>query len=374
MKLNPRTVLLSPTAFKGTLSPLEVTSLMKVAIKKKWREAKIIEAPLADGGDGTLEVLQDFFKGKICKKKVHGPLGKPVLAPWIFIKTNPHVKVKTALIEMAKASGLALVKGQNKILEATTFGTGELILEAIKKGCKHIIIGVGGTATADGGAGALQALGYQYFNSKKKELEASPEEMIHFSYYDQKHVYPQLKNVQFTIISDVTNPLLGPQGSAKTFGPQKGATPSQVKFLERVMQVWAKQAPRNVARYPGVGAAGGLSFGLKSFLNAKIVQGTPYVMELFQWKEKAKNADIILTGEGQLDKTSFSGKVIGAICENTPKKILVVCGKNRLSKAEYRNKGIFHVIEMGPQGLKNPKESLIKEMKRYFSNDVREFF
>lgn len=350
-------VLISPTAFKGTLSPVDVSRRLATLFKRHHPSWIVSECPVADGGDGTLDVLATVLKAKIKKTRVTGPLGKKVDAPWARVG-------KTAIIEMARASGLALVRNKNRIMEATTYGTGELIRAALDAGCKKIVIGVGGTATGEGGAGALQALGLSYLDKKEKRLSGSPKDLIHLKRIEWARLDPRLCRTKIFVLCDVTNPLLGPRGSARTFGPQKGATASQVKKLEQGLRHWATFARFQTKNFPGAGAAGALAFGLSAFLGAKMVKGSPYVFNMLKWKSKASRADVIIAGEGQVDQTSFSGKTIGEIMRNKRKaRLFLICGRNCLSPQKIKQNHISGVVELGPRGLRSPEKALTEATK-----------
>jgi glycerate 2-kinase len=345
-------ILVSPTAFKGTLTPHQAARIIAAQIKKKWPSQHVRMLPLADGGDGTLEVLIPILKAKRRSTRVMGPLGNVVRADWACAK-------KTAVIEIANASGLKLVAGKKRPLHATSTGTGQLIKAALNAGCKTILIGVGGTASSDGGAGALHALGWRYFDSKGKELSAAPHELIHVARMDRSHADPRLATTTIIVLCDVKNPLLGRRGSARTFGPQKGASPRDVLFLEKFLKRWASFAPTNARSKPGSGAAGALAFGLSAFLGAQLVDGAERVMTFLAWKKAAGQADIIISGEGRLDQTSFAGKVVGALARHRGRaKLFILSGTNLLSRREWERRGISGVVEMGKQGIRKPGASL----------------
>ncbi len=271
---------------------------------------------------------------------IEGPLGKKTAARWAKIGN-------TAVIEMARASGLALVKGKNRIMEATSAGTGQLIRAALDRGCKKILIGVGGTACSEGGAGALMALGLRYYDKNRKILSARPVDLLKLDAVDWTHFDRRIGKTEVRVLCDVTNPLLGKNGSARTFGPQKGATPSQVRALEKMLAQWSRFAKHKVANKPGTGAAGALAFGLAGFAGAKLVPGTMAVMNALDWEQAAGEADIIFTGEGRLDKTSFQGKVIGEIARRKKKaKVVAVCGSSALSEKEAKELGLDAVLTL----------------------------
>lgn len=331
---------------------------MKSVIKRKHPLWRVLMCPLADGGDGTLQVLERSFKGRRIHARVRGPLGKMTPAMWVMAG-------KTAIIEMARASGLALVKGKNRILHASTFGTGQLIKAALDKGCHEILLGVGGTATSDGGAGALEALGLRYFDAAGRRLSGRPKELARLKTIDWTHFDKRILKTKIRVICDVKNPLLGPHGSARAFAPQKGATPRQVRLLERVLKKWASFAHPEKRSQPGSGAAGALAFGLSAYAGARLVRGAPFVMKMTGWHRYLKKACLILTGEGRLDRTSFSGKVIGEIERNRgDRKIWVVCGSHLLKGAFLKRHGIDRVETMGNEGLKTPTRALASATER----------
>ena len=251
-------------------------------------------------------------------------------------------------MEMARASGLALVKGRNRIMEATTAGTGQLLRAALDRGCKTIFLGVGGTACGDGGAGALRELGLAYFDKDGKPLSAKPNDLLRLASVNWDRFDRRLRKTKIHVLCDVTNPLLGPNGSARTFGPQKGATPTQVRLLEKALRIWSRSAKLKAAkRRPGAGAAGGLAFGLAGFAGARLERGTPVIMRALDWQRAARRADLIVTGEGRLDKTSFQGKVIGEIVRRRGRaKVVAVCGSSALSGQQAKRSGLFGVIPL----------------------------
>lgn len=356
-------VLVSPTAFKGTLSPSAAARLITDEFRRAFPRARVVSFPLADGGDGTLDVLRGAMQGRLVSTRVRGPLGRPVTATWALCSK------KTAVIEMARASGIALVTGKNDTRRATSYGTGELIKAALNNGCRRIFIGVGGTATSDGGAGALRALGLAFFDSSGHELDGSPNQMIHLARVDWSRLDPRLKKTRIDVICDVTNPLLGRHGSARTFGPQKGARPGDVVFIERVMSRWSRFARLRAATAPGAGAAGALAFGLAGFLGARLVRGTPFIMKTLRWPQAARRAEVIVTGEGRLDLTSFSGKVAGEVARHIAarlgrRKVFAVCGDSPLGTVYLRHHGITHIERLGKSGLRRPQKALTQATAR----------
>lgn len=335
-------ILVCPTAFKGTLRPSEASQLIVRGARRRWPDAQIKTLPLADGGDGTLDVLLGALKGRLIRTRVQGPMGKTVTASWALVNGG-----KTAVIEMARASGLALVKGPKKILQATSFGTGQLIRAALEKGCREILLGVGGTACGEGGAGALSALGLKLFDARGHLLSARPLDVMRVARVDFSKLDPRLKKTKIRVLCDVRNPLLGPRGSARVFGPQKGASPKEVQFLEKMLTHWSRFARVNTARRPGAGAAGAIAFGLSGFAGASLEAGTSFIMKAVGWRRHARSASILITGEGRLDKTSFDGKVLaGVLAQRYRADVVVVCGSSTLTAHEAHRRHISHVFTL----------------------------
>lgn len=358
-------ILISPTAFKGTLSPFEAARAIAFGLRRELPRVPMSLVPLADGGDGTLEVLARALSANVRKKRVQGPLGRFVKARWALARRVANLSGPVAIIEMAEASGLKHVRGKNKIRQASTVGTGELIKAALDAKCRTILIGVGGTATADGGAGALWSLGLRYRDSRGHFLDPYPNALGQLRSVDWSGLDPRLERTKIIVLCDVTNPLLGKNGSARVFGPQKGATPADVVFLERFLGRWSRFARANTIKTPGAGAAGALAYGLSAFLKARLADGGRFILEVSKWKRAAHRAKWVITGEGQLDQTSFSGKTIGAAAQARGRaRIAVVCGKNRLSRIDLKKRGVFAVEEIGPQGLVRPVETLRKASER----------
>jgi glycerate kinase len=317
------------------------------------------QCPLADGGDGTLDVLLSAQKGRVRTAVVKGPLGARVRARWGWFKKFPGLPGPAAVIEMAEASGLKLLRGPNRILDATTEGTGQLIKAVLKARCRSLVIGVGGTASSDGGAGALSALGFRFFDKSGRPLRPTPREMIHLHRVDRSRVDRRLFGLKIFVLCDVTNPLLGNMGSARVYGPQKGATPQDVRFLENVLGRWAKLAPRKVSQRKGAGAAGGLAFGLAGYLGARLMKGGEFILQSVGWKALVQKSQLIVTGEGRIDRTSFSGKVVGAVTRaRGSAKVIAVCGSTNLSKRKLMQRRLSDIEVMGPKGLRDPKTEL----------------
>jgi len=301
-------IIIAPDSFKGNLSALEVAKLIEKGVRRVYPGAKIIKIPMADGGEGTVKSLVDATKGKIIRKEVTGPLGKRIKASYGILGDK-----KTAIIEMASASGLPLVpkKKRNPLL-TTTYGTGELIRDALDKGSRKIIVGIGGSATVDGGAGMAQALGVRLLDKKGREIGFGGGALGNLESIDVSKMDERIKKTEVLVASDVDNPLTGPKGAAKVYAPQKGATPSMVERLEKNLKRYASIIKRDLKKdikdIPGTGAAGGLGAGLIAFLDAKIRLGVDIVIETVGLEKRLKDADLVITGEGKMDSQTIYGK------------------------------------------------------------------
>ncbi len=301
-------IVIAPDSFKGNLSALEVAELIEKGIRRVYSKAKIVKVPMADGGEGTVRSLVDATKGRIIKREVTGPLGKRVKASYGILGDK-----KTAVIEMASASGLPLVpkKKRNPLL-TTTYGTGELIKAALDRGCRKIIVGIGGSATVDGGAGMAQALGVRLLDKKRRKISFGGGALGNLERIDISKLDKRIRKIKVLVASDVDNPLTGPTGAARIYAPQKGATPSMVKKLEENLKKYASIIKRDLKKdikdIPGTGAAGGLGTGLIAFLNAKIRLGVDIVIETVRLEKHLKDADLVITGEGKMDSQTIYGK------------------------------------------------------------------
>lgn len=295
-------------SFKGSMTSIEAGNAARSGILKVFPEAEVIVRPLADGGEGTVDALVSGMAGNIERIQVHGPLGKPVSAQYGIIEST-----KTAVIEMASAAGITMVSDEERNpLYTTTFGVGEMIRDAIEKGCRHFIVGIGGSATNDGGVGMLQALGYDFLDANGKQIPYGAKGLEKLASIEDKNVLPELKECTFRVACDVTNPLCGKLGCSAIFGPQKGATPSMIlemdSWLEKYASIAKEKYPQADSEFPGTGAAGGLGFAFLTFTNAKLESGIRIVLEETKLEEYIQNADVVLTGEGRMDGQTAMGK------------------------------------------------------------------
>jgi glycerate kinase len=317
-------IAVAPNAFRGSLTAIEATNaIIAGLLRSALHDLQIVEMPLADGGDGTLDILFHFLGGQRLKLTVTGPNGDLVEAEMALLaegKTEGKTDSKTALIEIARASGVELVpRAQRNPLIATTYGTGELIRAALDRGYRRLLIGIGGSATVDGAAGVVQALGARLLDSTGADIPRGGGALEQLATIDASALQTLLEGVEITVLCDVTNPLIGPNGAARIFGPQKGATPAMVETLEANLTHFAGIIHRDlgidVAEMPGGGAAGGLGAGLVAFLNAKLAPGGATLIDLLGYEEKLADVDLVITGEGKLDGQTTGGKAVQSIAQ-----------------------------------------------------------
>lgn len=301
-------IIIAPNAFKGSLSAWEAACCIEEGIKRALPKARCIKVPVADGGDGTVEALVRATGGKQVYKKVDGPAGKPARAGFGVLGDN-----RTGVIEMAMASGLALIpKREQNPLKTTTYGTGQLIEAAMDKGCRYLIVGIGGSATVDGGIGMAQALGIKFLDKSGKEVGRGGGALAKIKNIDISGLDKRMKKTNVVVACDVTNPLLGRNGSARIFGPQKGADPKMVVQLEaglaNLARVIKRDLGKDIKNIPGAGAAGGLGAGLMAFLDANLKSGIDLVIKAAELEQKMKGADLVITTEGCIDEQTAFGK------------------------------------------------------------------
>lgn len=295
-------------SLKGSLSSMEAGNAIAEGIYRADAEAKVEVRPLADGGEGTVDALVQGMNGSLRKVRVTGPLGDKVDAAYGIIEEE-----KMAVIEMSAAAGITLVPDEKKNpLFTTTYGVGEMIRDAIEKGCRKFVVGIGGSATNDGGIGMLQALGYDFLDSKGNAVPYGAKGLEALAEIRKEHVLPELTQCEFKVACDVTNPLCGPLGASAVYGPQKGATPEMVREMDQWLADYAKLAAncseRADAEHPGTGAAGGLGFAFLTFTNAVLESGIKIVLEETKLEQYIQDADIVITGEGRLDGQTAMGK------------------------------------------------------------------
>jgi glycerate kinase len=322
-------IVIAPDSFKETLSAFEVASTIESSFQNVFPEAEIIKIPIADGGEGTVEAMVRATDGSFEFSEVEGPMGSIISAKWGMLGNS-----KTAVIEIAEACGLHLVQvNKRNPMTASSFGVGQLVVAALDKGAKKIIIGLGGSATNDGGYGFLRAIGVQFLDSEGNELNGHFETLSLLSDINFSHIDTRIKNTSIEIACDVDNPLLGEKGASKVFAAQKGASNKMIEELESIMtnyyEIISSQLGSQLNDRPGFGAAGGLGFGISAFINSELKSGINIVIEALNFNQYLLDADLVITGEGRIDSQSERGKApIGVIkyANQLNCKVIVIAG------------------------------------------------
>lgn len=310
-----RKIVIVPDSFKGTLSSSRAAEAMAKATRRAFPGAEIVAIPVADGGEGTVEAFLEAKGGHRVTVEVKGPRGNAILA---FYGILPD---RTAVVEMAAAAGLPLMEGNLDVGGATTYGVGELMKAAVAKGAKKLILGLGGSATNDGGCGAAAALGAKFFDGAGKAFVPTGSTLREISAIDAAGLNKALEGVEVVVMSDIDNPLCGERGAAAVFGPQKGADETQVKELDAGLDHLAKIIKRDlnkdVADLPGAGAAGGMGAGAAAFFGGRLTRGIDAVLDAVDFSVALQGADVVVTGEGRFDEQSLMGKVVGGVAART---------------------------------------------------------
>ncbi len=304
-------IIIAPDSFKGSLSSIEICKIVKDAALKIFPDLQVIEMPMADGGEGFVDAMLYPGRGKKFTVVVKDPLWRDVQATYGILDDH------TAVIEMAAASGLPLLKDyERKVLKTTTFGTGQLILDALRRGCRKFILGVGGSATNDGGAGAAAALGIRYLDANRQVITCG-EDLVALAKIDPSEMAQGLNESIFTIACDVNNPLYGPNGAARIYGPQKGASPADIEVLDKGLKNLANVILRDcnidLQQIPGTGAAGGITVPFISHVNAQLKSGVDIVLDSGGFDQNIHDCDLVITGEGCTDQQSSMGKALSGI-------------------------------------------------------------
>lgn len=353
-------VIIAIDSFKGCLTSAEAGKAAARGINSVDALCETLIIPVADGGEGLLDVLVTATQGKYISLSAHGPLMETIETYYGISGDG-----KNAMIEMAAVNGLPLIpaKRRNPML-TTTFGTGELIKDALERGCREFILGIGGSATNDAGLGTLQALGFRFLDKTGHALGFGGQILAQVADVDSSGIHPALKEARFTVACDVRNPFSGPEGAAYIFARQKGADDEMIRTLDKGMQSLAKVIKKvtgkDITRHPGAGAAGGMGGGLLAFLDAGLKPGTQLLLDIIGFQEKIKGADLIITGEGKADRQTAMGKVPYGILKEAQKQqipVIVVAGSiedlPQLNKAGF--KGVFSIAP-GPIALEKAME------------------
>lgn len=347
------TVLVAPGSFKESLDSPHVAQYISIGLRKASKTFNIVELPLADGGTGTCTVLTNAYGGTFIRRRVYGPLGKKVTARYGWIPRK-----RLAVIELAEAAGLHRVsKKQRNPCKTTTRGVGELIQHAVTKGCKKIVLGVGDSATIDCGVGALSVLGIRFLDKDKNEIVHNCQGLLDLVTIDASYARYSNLPVKIVIAADVTNVLTGRNG-ALVYARQKGATTRMIplinKGLKNFKKVVKKQYRIDVDTIPGAGAAGGIPAAFHAILNAQVKPGSELVAGAVQLKQKLKQADVIITGEGRIDKQSLRGKTVGKVIEiaqEYKKPVVVVAGSIAREVRRFKKRGVITYYRLAKSGI-----------------------
>lgn len=352
--------ILVPDSFKGTLSAIEVCNIMKSSIKNLYKDANIISVPVADGGEGTVDAFLYALGGEKKSIWVSDAFNEQkILAHYAMLKDN------IAVIEMAACAGLPLVKNRLEPDKTTTFGVGELIINAINSGAKKIILGLGGSATNDGGCGMAAALGVKFKDEQDQEFIPTGGTLSQIYKIDMNNIYSKIKDIEFISMCDVDNPLCGRLGASAVFAPQKGADEDMVKSLDEGLAHLAKIIKRDlhieVKDIKGAGAAGGLGAGSIAFLQSKLTKGIDVILDTINFDELVSKADIVFTGEGKFDSQSLHGKVVMGVANRSQKyktPVIVVTGAIGENIQEAYNKGITAIFSINKEPMEFSKSAL----------------
>ncbi len=352
--------ILVPDSFKGTLSAIEVCNIMKSSIKNLYKDANIISVPVADGGEGTVDAFLYALGGEKKSVWVSDAFNEQkILAHYAMLKDD------IAVIEMAACAGLPLVKNRLEPDKTTTFGVGELIIDAINSGAKKIILGLGGSATNDGGCGMAAALGVKFKDEQNQEFIPTGGTLSQIYKIDMNNIYSKIKDVEFISMCDVDNPLCGRLGASAVFAPQKGADEDMVKSLDEGLAHLAKVIKRDlhieVKDIKGAGAAGGLGAGSIAFLQSKLTKGIDVILDTINFDELVSKADIVFTGEGKFDSQSLHGKVVMGVANRSQKyktPVIVVTGAIGENIQEAYNKGITAIFSINKEPMEFSKSAL----------------
>jgi glycerate kinase len=367
-------IIIAPDKFKRSLTGLEFCQTVEEVLKKCIAGVEVIKIPLADGGDGTLEALSSQMTDTKVHLTVHDPLFRPIQASYLYLE-----EARTAFIEMAEASGLRKLKEEEQnCFYTTSYGTGELIKDALDHGAQKIILGIGGSATNDCGMGMAEALGYQFLDQAGNKLEPIGKNLIAVDQIVTTAADSRIGRTLFEVACDVTNPLFGRKGAAKVYAPQKGATDEEVALLDQGLehfeQILGKTFDRSVKDIPGAGAAGGLGAGAMLFLGGTLNSGIKLVKEMVKFDERIAGADWIITGEGKLDYQTLSGKTVHGVLESAVLqgiKVAVFCGRITLPQDAMNAIGVSYAASVMERSI--DLDDAIKHSIIYLREMVAEF-
>lgn len=344
-------VVIAIDKFKGSATSEQLAQVIGEEILSISPDAQVVAVPIADGGDGTMECVKRILgaRAKTCHVSVTAPLQQ-----LSQVKAQYVIDGDTAYMDLATASGLALLPDScRNVMKASTFGTGEMIAQAIKNGARHIVLGLGGSATCDGGTGILAALGFRFLDHYGNALFPFGENLAKIARIDSSNVESKVLNTQFTLLGDVDNPLYGENGAACVFAPQKGASPQQVAQLDDGLRHFATLLPSHIAHLSGAGAAGGVTAGMIAMLNATIKPGIDVLLEMAHFDDLIRDADLIITGEGRIDNQTLHGKAPAGVLKAAKKKgipVIALCGCIAPG-TDIANMGFEKVLAVTPEGM-----------------------
>jgi glycerate 2-kinase len=355
-------VLIASDSFKDALDSFGVCEAIAQGIRRCDLSIEIQKFPLSDGGEGCMDVLAFHLGGAIKNVQVHDPLMRPIMASYLISADR-----KTAFIEMAKTCGLELLsKDERRPMQTSTFGMGEMILDAISQGVKDICISIGGSATNDAGMGMARALGYTFYDQNQNVLDGIGKDLIHVhSFQVDANVKTKLSEIQFITLCDVNNPLYGKNGAAYVFAKQKGASDIEIAFLDQGLKHFSEiMSKSDFTQLEGAGAAGGMGFGTMVFLNAKLVSGISQIMSLTNFEDAVKKADLVITGEGKIDHQTTQGKLINGLTDLASKygkPVIALCGQLLATQEVVKNLGLKAAIPISQKD--EPLDVLLQKTK-----------
>ena len=347
-------IVVASDSFKGSLTSLEVAQSVAKAVKEAYPSCEVVEVNVADGGEGTMDALQQTLGGRKVILEVSDPLGRPVDASYVILEDG-----STAVLEMSAASGLPLLAPEERNPSKTsTLGTGELIRDALDKGCSKFLVGIGGSATNDAGMGMLHALGYRFMDASGTELAPVGGSMINVASIDMSGRHPALSEAQFIVACDVKAPLYGPDGAAYVFAPQKGADNEMVEALDMGLRHFAEVSALatgcDSSSLEGSGAAGGLGYAFRQFLGASLERGVEMVLDAIHFDELLNGADLVITGEGRVDSQTLTGKTPYGVARRALRQgipVVAIGGSVTLDKSQTQLAGFKDVLQVTPVGM-----------------------
>ena len=349
-------IVIASDSFKGCLSSMQVADAVERAMLQVCPSCKVVKVDVADGGEGTMDALRRTLGGQTIFAEVSDPLGRPIQAQYVILEDGI-----TAVVEMATASGLPLLApAERNPLKTSTYGTGQLIADAISKGYRKFLVGIGGSATNDAGMGMLEALGYRFLDGQGNALHGCGESLEKVASIDESSINAALSDAEFIIACDVEAPLYGPAGAAHVFAPQKGADLAMVERLDVGLKHFSdvvaelQNSAEKYSRIPGAGAAGGLGFGFIAFLNASLERGIDMVLDAIDFDNIIRDADLIITGEGKIDSQTLTGKTPLGVLQRAKHQgipVVAIAGSVQLTQEEAQSAGFRSVLQITPSDI-----------------------